>query len=218
MQSRKKTMIMLMGLAAVVMLSGCTNWKKRYQELQVEHENLQGLYQREQQEKGQLQETAAQRQQTIEELQRKITELEQSPAEASGFGEEYDVAFDPQKGTVTVTLPNEILFPPGKAALKSARNADLDHIVSVLKSEYSGRMVDVVGHTDSDPIQKSGWDDNWELSAERALAVTRYLVQHGIPEENVRAVGRGSTQPIASNSTAAGKAKNRRVEIVVHMR
>ena len=75
-----------------------------------------------------------------------------------------------------------------------------------------------MGHTDTDPIQKSGWKDNWQLSSERALSVARYLVSHGVPEKQVRAVARGSTQPVASNSTATGKAKNRRVEIVVHMK
>ena len=73
-------------------------------------------------------------------------------------------------------------------------------------------------HTDSDPIKKSKWKDNWELSAQRALSVLRYLVQRGTPEDRIRATGRGASQPIASNTTASGKAKNRRVEIVVYMR
>jgi chemotaxis protein MotB len=57
-----------------------------------------------------------------------------------------------------------------------------------------------------------------QLSTERANVVVRYLVEHGIPQDNIRAVGRGDSQPVASNATASGKAKNRRVEIVVHMR
>jgi len=88
----------------------------------------------------------------------------------------------------------------------------------VLRSKYSGRHIDVVGHTDTDPIKKSPWKDNWELSAERALTVIRYLIQRGIPENQIRASGCGEARPIASNATAAGKARNRRVEIVVHMR
>ncbi|MHC5077322.1 MAG: OmpA/MotB family protein, partial [Planctomycetota bacterium] len=95
---------------------------------------------------------------------------------------------------------------------------ELDHINSVLRSKYGGRQIDVVGHTDSDPIKKSSWQDNWELSAQRALSVLRYLVKQGISSEQIRAVGRGESQPIASNSSASGKARNRRVEIVVHMR
>ena len=87
-----------------------------------------------------------------------------------------------------------------------------------MKSKYAGRLIDVVGHTDSDPIKKSKWKDNWELSAQRALAVTRYLVDKGIPAGSVRASGCGSARPVASNASSRGKARNRRVEIVVHMR
>jgi chemotaxis protein MotB len=110
------------------------------------------------------------------------------------------------------------LFDSGKATLKKATSAELDHINSVLREKYAGRQIDVLGHTDTDPIQKSNWKDNWELSAQRSLTVLRYLVQKGIPDENIRAIGCGESQPIASNATAAGKGKNRRVEIVVHMR
>jgi len=130
------------------------------------------------------------------------------------------VAFDPAAGTITVTLPNTILFESGKAELKSATSAELDHILSVLKSKYSGKEIDVVGHTDTDPIAKTKdlWKDNWELSAERALSVARYLMAQGIPDGQVRASGCGPARPVAPNTTSAGKAKNRRVEIVVHMR
>ena len=76
--------------------------------------------------------------------------------------------------------------------------------------------IDIVGHTDTDPIKKSKWKDNWELSAQRSLAVVRYLISKGIPKETILEVGRGESQPVASNSTESGKAKNRRVEIVEH--
>jgi len=216
----QKTIILLVCLVSLAVLSGCTDWKKKYEYLDVEHQNLQGRYERLQGEREQLSERISQDQQTIEELRRQIDELHKSPAEATGFGPGYDVAFDPSAGTITVTLPNKILFAPGQASLKSATSAELDHILSVLKQKYANRQVSVVGHTDSDPIKvtKDKWKDNWELSAERALSVTRYLVQHGIPEDRVRAIGCGAARPVDSNSTVAGKAKNRRVEIVVHMR
>ncbi|MHC4542694.1 MAG: OmpA/MotB family protein, partial [Planctomycetota bacterium] len=198
--------------------SGCTNWEKKYQALLVEHENLKGQLEYERGEKGQLAQQISQDQQTIEELQRQIEQQRKTPAEASGFGEGYDVAFDPAAGTITITLPNAILFDSGKAALKSATIRELDHIRSVLRAKYNGKQIDVVGHTDSDPIKKSKWKDNWQLSAERALTVTRYLIQRGSPEDRIRAVGCGESRPIASNASASGKAKNRRVEIVVHVR
>jgi chemotaxis protein MotB len=214
----KKTVALLTCLVALVLLPGCTNWQKRYKSLSVEHENLKGLLERERGEKGQLADRISQDQMTIEELQRQIEERSQTPGDVTGFGEGYDVRLDPSKGTITVTLDNAILFDSGKAVLKRATSTELDHIHSVLRSKYSSKQVDVVGHTDTDPIKKSKWKDNWELSAQRALSVVRYLVKKGISEEKIQATGRGQSQPIASNSSSSGKARNRRVEIVVHMR
>jgi chemotaxis protein MotB len=214
----KKTVALLTCLVALVLLPGCVNWEKRYKALSVEHENLKGLLERERSEKGTLADRISQDQLTIEELQRQIEERSKTPADATGFGEGYDVSLDPSKGTITVTLPNAILFDSGKAVLKRATSTELDHIYSVLRDKYASKQIDVVGHTDTDPIKKSKWKDNWELSAQRALSVVRYLVKKGISEEKIKASGRGQSQPIASNSSSSGKAKNRRVEIVVHMR
>ncbi len=217
--ANKRTMILLtcFVLPALV-LPGCVNWQQKYEALSVEHENLKGLLDRERAEKGLLTNRVSQDQQTIEELQRQIEEQSKTPAEASGFGEGYDVAFDPSAGTVTVTLANEILFDSGKATLKKSTSTELDHIRSVLREKYAGKEIDVVGHTDTDPIKKSKWKDNWELSAQRALSVLRYMVERGIPEDMIQAVGCGESRPVADNSSASGKAKNRRVEIVVHIK
>ncbi|MFB0551920.1 MAG: flagellar motor protein MotB [Phycisphaerae bacterium] len=216
--TNKKTIALLICLVVLALLPGCTNWEKKYNALSVEHENVKGLLERERSEKGQLIDRISQDQMTIEELQRQIEERRKTPADVTGFGEGYDVAFDPSKGTITVTLPNAILFDSGKAELKKATSSELDHIHSVLRDKYAGKQIEVLGHTDTDPIKKSKWKDNWELSAQRSLTVLRYLVKRGIPEEKIKAAGCGESQPVASNSTASGKAKNRRVEIVVHMR
>jgi len=214
----KKTIALLTCLVALTLQSGCVNWEKRYKALSVEHENLKGLLERERMQKGDLADRISQDQMTIEELQKQIEELSKSPGDVTGFGEGFDVSLDPSKGTITVTLPNAILFDSGKAVLKRATSSELDQIYSVLRDKYAGKEIEVVGHTDTDPIRKSKWKDNWELSAQRALSVLRYLVNKGISPEKIKASGRGQSQPIASNSTASGKAKNRRVEIVVHMR
>jgi len=218
MQINKKTIAVVTCLVLIALSSGCTNWKKKYQALNVEYQNTLGLLERERAEKGQLGAQLTQNQQTIEELQRQIAERQKSAAEVTGFGEGYDVALDPTAGTITVTVSDDILFDSGKAVLKKAIIAELDHINSVLQSKYAGKQIDVVGHTDTDPIKKSKWKDNWELSAQRALTVTRYLIKRGIDEEDIRAVGCGEAKPIASNATASGKTRNRRVEIVVYMR
>jgi len=212
----KKSVALMVCLVAVAFSTGCTNWKKKYKALEVEHQNTVGLLDYEKSQKGQLADQVSQSQLTIEELQRQIAEQQKSPGQVTGF--EGDVRLDAKAGTITVTLENAILFNSGKAELKKATISELDHIESVLEERYAGKLVDVVGHTDSDPIKKSKWKDNWELSAQRALTVVRYLTKRGVPEEKIRAVGRGASEPVASNATASGKRRNRRVEIVVHMR
>lgn len=216
--TNEKTITLLICLILFALLPGCINWEEKYKILEVENANLIGRLELAGAEKGQLADRISQDQMTIEELQRQIEERAKTPADATGFGAGYDVAFDPSKGTITVTLKNEILFDSGKATLKRATSTELNHIHSVLRDKYSSKQIDVAGHTDTDPIKKSKWKDNWELSAQRALSVLRYLVKRGIPENKIQAVGCGQSQPIASNSTASGKAKNRRVEIVVHLR
>jgi chemotaxis protein MotB len=204
---------------STLLFSGCggfpTNWKRKHDKVNVAYENCVGERQLLRGDKRDLQRKLAEGNKTIAQLQREIEQGKRTPD--LGFGDEYDVKFDPAAGTITVTLPNTILFAAGKAVLKGT-SAELNHIESVLESQHAGRQIDVLGHTDSTPIKLSGWDDNWELSAQRALAVVRYLIKRGVPEKRIRAVACGAARPIASNATASGKAKNRRVEIVVHVR
>jgi len=220
---RRKVVILTVLLISFGLISGCTDFKKKYNALNVEHQNLKGLYDNckitlegSASEKQQLASQLAEGQQTIEDLKRQM-ESGKSAGEVTEFGD-YQVDLDAAAGTITVTLPNTILFDSGKASLTSSGKGDLNHIVSVLNDKYSGRLIDVVGHTDNDPIRKSGWKDNWQLSTERSLSVLRHLNSNGVPDDRIRAIGCGSGKPVAPNTTASGKAKNRRVEIVVHMR
>jgi chemotaxis protein MotB len=145
----------------------------------------------------------------IKELEGKQATVPSAPQPPSGW--ERGVLGD------MVTVGADVLFSSGKADLTSAGRSALDKIVSDLKANYAGMAVRVYGHTDSEPIRKSKkmWQDNLDLSANRAMAVTRYLVSKGISAKNVEAVAMGENHPVANNSTAAGKAKNRRVEIIV---
>ncbi len=222
---KNKSLLMLMTLSLVMVLGGCTNWQKKYKGMNVEHQNLKGLYENcvssldaSAREKAQMGTELMSSQQTIEELQMMISKRNISPAEAAGFGKDMDVTFDPTAGTITVTLPNAILFSPGKASLKKISITELNHVFSVLQERYGGKTIDIVGHTDSDPIKKSKWQDNWQLSAERALSVLRYMNKKGIKGDKIMAVAAGEDRPVSSNSTSSGKARNRRVEIVVNMR
>ena len=226
MQTKVKTSLLVSVLAAAVTLSGCTNWEKKYKALDVEHQNLKGLYENcvasldtSSAKQAQLSQQLNQSQTTIEDLKKQIASKKVTPQQATGF-EVGQVSINEQEGTITVTLENAILFSPGSANLKNATSKELDHVYNVIRQRYTNRPIDIVGYTDSDPIRKTKnlWKDNWDLSAGRALTVLRYLIHLGLPPEQIRATACGDTHPVASNATAAGKAKNRRVEIVVHMR
>ncbi len=215
---KRVTMVCAMLVVATV-LTGCTNWKKKYNALDVEHQNLKGLYENC---VTSLDGSAGQQsaiQQQLADCQRQLAAAKQAP-KPKDTGFEGDVKVDEAAGTITVTLENTVLFNSGKASLKKATSSELDHIYSVLRQRYSGKMVDVVGHTDTDPIRKTKnlYKDNWDLSAERALTVLRYLIDRGVGKEQICAVACGEARPVASNASASGKAKNRRVEIVVHTR
>lgn len=219
--SVKSMMMVCAGVLAATVLTGCTDWKKEYNALDVEHQNLKGLYENcvtsldsNASEQGQLNQQLASCQSELAALK-----SQKSAPQDTGF-RVGDVTVDEAAGTITVTLPNAILFGSGKATLLKATSSELDHIYGVLRERYSGRQIDVVGHTDTDPIRKTKdlYKDNWDLSAERSLTVLRYLVDRGMSADKIRGVACGESRPVASNATAAGKAKNRRVEIVVHTR
>jgi outer membrane protein OmpA-like peptidoglycan-associated protein len=117
----------------------------------------------------------------------------------------------------TESVGTDVLFSAGRASLTAAGRKRLDAIVSTLKSKYAGMTVRVMGYTDKDPIVKTKnlWKDNLDLSANRAMEVTRYLWSRGIPAERIETVGMGATHFVGSNATKSGKAANRRVEILV---
>ena len=117
----------------------------------------------------------------------------------------------------TETIATDILFPAGRANLTVGGKRRLSSVARMLKSKHPGRVVRVYGHTDSDPIRRTRrlWKDNLDLSANRAMAVTRFLVGRGIEARRIETVGMGKTRPVADNGTKKGKSRNRRVEIVV---
>ena len=124
------------------------------------------------------------------------------------------------KGETTVyklTVGSDVLFSSGQARLTAAGKSALASVASKIKSTYPSNIVRVYGHTDGDKIVKTKklWADNLDLSANRAMAVARYLILKGVLRAKVETVAMGASRPIADDKTKAGKAKNRRVEIVV---
>ena len=124
---------------------------------------------------------------------------------------------DSEKRLYEVTLGSDILFSAGSATLTPAGRTALGKVAAKIKADHPSRIVRVYGFTDSDPIVKSKklWTDNLDLSANRAMAVTRYMIAQGIKADRVETVAMGASRSVASNKTKSGKSKNRRVEIIV---
>jgi len=111
---------------------------------------------------------------------------------------------------IIVTLKGNALFDSGAYELKPVAKEQIKQIANVLKSHDSNLII-VAGHADN----TGSADANKKLSEKRAMAVKDYLVSKGVRADIIQAEGKGSSEPVASNDTEAGRAKNRRVEIIV---
>jgi chemotaxis protein MotB len=176
-----------------------------------------------------------------EELQRQVKELEallaqrsegqantaitetvnqggsKSDATKAGVGDGVAYSERDHQIEVVLTIENSVLFKPGKSELSSQAKATLARVAATIKSQYPDHYVRVEGHTDNQPITrtKNEWKDNWDLSGGRGQAVLHYLIERGIPASELGFAGYADQRPVSSNSSDAGKSKNRRVEIVV---
>jgi len=110
-----------------------------------------------------------------------------------------------------VTLAADALFVPGTAQLQAQQSDRLRRVAQAL-ARVHGR-VEVVGHTDNQPLESLRFPSNWHLSRERAQAVAAALVEAGLPAARVRAERRAETEPRVPNDTPAARARNRRVEV-----
>lgn len=127
------------------------------------------------------------------------------------LGNSVDVIINEQ--SVSFRISNELLFPSGQATLSPTGLDVIKRLAGILnKNEY---QVSVEGHSDPVPIQTRQFASNWELSSSRATSVLRELVRDGVSAQRLRAVGYAETRPIESNDTAAGRAANRRVELIM---
>jgi len=112
-----------------------------------------------------------------------------------------------------IAIEDGVLFAPGRNVVRDEAKRTLDGIVSTLQGEYGDKDIVIFGHTDDRPIKKSGWDDNWQLSSERSLAVARFLQEHGVAPNRLVASGCGEYRPRVPNNTEPNRTANRRVEI-----
>jgi chemotaxis protein MotB len=126
---------------------------------------------------------------------------------AAGLVEIADLA-----GLVTIRLPEKVLFPSASANIHKQGKATLKKVAAAMKS-VSGRVFYVAGNTDNKPIKTKQFPSNWELSTARAVAVVHFFQAEGVDPKTLGAAGYAQYHPIASNDTAEGRMKNRRIEI-----
>ncbi len=115
---------------------------------------------------------------------------------------------------VVIRLNDTMLFDAGSAIIKPQAQASLNKIALSLAKFKNPVLIE--GHTDSMPIKSEKYPSNWELSTARAINIIKYLTQtHKLPPDRLSAVGYGEYMPIAENTSPQGRAKNRRVDIIV---
>jgi chemotaxis protein MotB len=114
---------------------------------------------------------------------------------------------------VSVEINASVLFAPGEAKLSEQSEKALRAVAQVLTRVDNS--IQVEGHTDNVPISTSMFPSNWELSAVRASSVVRLFLDSGIDEKRMVAMGHAANEPVASNDTAEGRLRNRRVQLMI---
>ena len=128
--------------------------------------------------------------------------------------ESKDVTISKLQGKLTVNILDRVMFDSGEAILKPDGEAVMRKIALIL-SGHPELKIHVIGHTDNVPM-RNRFASNWELSTARALAAVHFLTEKAaVDPHRVGAVGYGEYRPIADNTTAEGRAKNRRIAITI---
>lgn len=116
---------------------------------------------------------------------------------------------------INLRVQNQLLFESAEAGLSEAGEALVASLVETIE-RYDGD-VSVEGHSDSRSIDTEEYPSNWALSSARAIAIVQVLEDAGVTTGRLRAVGLAATRPLADNDTLEGRARNRRVEVVIHV-
>jgi chemotaxis protein MotB len=134
-------------------------------------------------------------------------------AKAHGFSDKVQTVIQ-RRGLVVRVLTDKLLFDSGQATLQPAGDPLLEEVATLLNVDRT-HPITVEGNTDTQPIATAQFPSNWELSTARATTVVRFLIAHGVSADRLAAAGYAALHPVASNATPAGRASNRRVDIVL---
>jgi chemotaxis protein MotB len=134
-------------------------------------------------------------------------------AASHGFSKSVQTSIE-ARGLVIRVLTDDLLFASGQATLEGRADGLLGEIAQLLNVDQT-HPISVEGNTDNVPIHSSEFPSNWQLSTARASTVVQFLIAHGVSASRLTATGNAEQHPVDSNATAAGRARNRRVEIVM---
>lgn len=122
-----------------------------------------------------------------------------------------------RNGITVAVVPADAIYQPASAVLTERGEAILDSVAAVINRSFPDHEIRVEGHADPSPLGPTlteKYGDNWGLSTARAATVVGYLIhQANLPEDRILAIGFGSSRPVASNDTPAGRRQNRRIRI-----
>ncbi|MDO9255184.1 MAG: OmpA family protein [Bacteroidales bacterium] len=134
---------------------------------------------------------------------------------AVGSMDDKDINIKVDKGVVFIDISDKLLFKSGSYEVTDKANEVLGKVAKVLKNQPNMDFM-VEGHTDNVPFKKGDLIDNWDLSVKRSTTIVRLLqTKYGLDPASIIAAGRSEYQPVTSNSSADGKAANRRTRIVI---
>ncbi len=225
----KETWMIAGGLTIALLLAllGFSSWdkKQRIQEGLKAVEAAQAASVQAQAEAHALKQKLAEAQAALEQLQKEKESAVQAVQSHRSLEDEMraaleskDVTISQLQGKLTVNILDRVMFDSGEADLKPGGEAVLRKVAGLLE-QHPALKIHVIGHTDNVPIRasaRSRFPSNWELSTTRATAAVRFLTEKaGVDPRRVGAVGYGEFRPVADNSTAEGRAQNRRIAITI---
>ena len=213
----KRLMFFSLVVVLVVSLSGCAELKQ----LRIDNASLKTQVDQLDKDKQACQNKLSTQQTKLKETQIQVKQ------QSDAFNQMQDamknelaskqVAIKELEGKLTLTMVESILFDSGKAVVKKEGIEALKKVAEVLNNT-KGQDIIVAGYTDNVPIGGKlalKYPTNWELSCDRAISVLKILTANGVDPKMLCATGFGEFRPIAENDTAEGRAKNRRMEIIL---
>ena len=206
---KTKRLMSLLALIAATTVVGCKNNQQTVDELTTENESL----------RKQLDDRNAALESADRERQAAIARADEADKSkgAAGTAGAGDKNFSGIEGVTAnqignelhVSIEGDVLFDSGKTALKENAKKSLDKVAAILKDKYAGKYIRVAGFTDTDPIKKSGFKDNYYLGFDRAYSVREYIIKKGLDGNVISLSSFGPDVPLKT------KAQSRRVEVIV---